>query len=60
MSEGDLFHGGGLLLDGSGMSVALDEQKRLGLAGKSDGGVILDAVDGDAIEELQSARNDLR
>ena len=59
VSESDLLHGGSLLLDGGGVSVALDEQKRLRIPRKPDGGVILDAIDGDTIEELQGAWNDL-
>ena len=42
------------------MSVGLHEQERLAIAGQADFGVVLDAADGHAVEELQGAGDDLR
>ena len=41
------------------MSVGLHEQERLAIAGQADLGVVLDAANGHAVEELQRARDDL-
>ena len=55
----DVLHGLGLLGHHRRMAVDLDQQQSRHPAGQPDAGVILDAVDGGPIHDLQGRRNDL-
>ena len=50
----------GFFGDRGRMPVGLHEQERLAVTGQADLGVVLDAADGHAVEELQRAGDDLR
>ena len=56
----DLFHARGFVGHGGGMAVGFHQQQRLAIQRQADFGVVLDAMNGGAVQELQRAGNDLR
>lgn len=56
----NFFHLRGFLSDDGGMAVGLHEEKRFAIERQADLRVIFDTMNGGAVEELQSAGNDLR
>jgi hypothetical protein len=55
---GELLHDSGFLPDDGGVAVGLHEEDGLGSAGEADVGVVLDTLDGGAVEELEGAGDD--